>query len=145
MMLTPCHPEWNRGISAGATTGEIPPLRSFLAAVGKTRDAEQPSRSACLSTSEAAPQTDEGRSKGALYPHPAPSQGGNGHALSGTRGSEARRCRPLRLSAVGRKGSGQPLPEKRGTQVSPMERTSPAYTQPQELDTFVRKLRLEAG
>ena len=82
---------------------------------------------------------------GAHYPHPAPSQGGNGPALSETCGSEARRRRPLRRSAVSRKGSGQPLPEKRGTQVSPMERTSPAYTQPQELDPFVHKARPKAG
>jgi hypothetical protein len=82
---------------------------------------------------------------GALYPHQAPSQGGKGHTLSGICGSEARRRRPLRLSAVGRKGSGQPLPEKRGTQVSPLEWTSRAYSQPQELDTFVHKSRPKAG
>src|SRR5688572_20374384 len=95
------------------------------------------------STSEAAPQTDEGRSKRAPYHHPARSQGEAGQALSRTCGSEACRRRPLRRRAEATRGSGQPLPEKRGTQVSLMERTARAYTQSQELDTFVRKVRLK--
>src|SRR5438046_8863456 len=69
---------------------------SSMAGLARGRIGEVPS--------EAAPQTDEGRTKGIHHQRPAPSQGEEEHEPPGTCGSEACRRRPLRLSAEATRG-----------------------------------------